>query len=82
MLRRSLASYDRLGVEIYDLQREDDHPVTFRADFTGKPKDVGWLAGLLPETAIYAFELELAGEGDELKVRGAAWRPWTPPPSR
>lgn len=81
-VRRYLAGYDRVDVEIYDLQRAEDGRVTFRADFTGKPKDVGGLAGLLPETAVYEFELELAGEGDELKVRRASWRPWTPPPSR
>lgn len=81
-LRRYLAGYDRVGVEVYHLQSADDAHVTFRADFTGKPKDVRGLAGLLPETAVYEFELELAGEGNELKVRHAAWRPWTPPPSR
>ena len=81
-LRRYLAGYDRIGVEVYDLQRAEDGHVTFRADFTGKPKDVGGLAGLLPETAVYEFELELGGEGEELMVQRASWRLWTPPPSR
>lgn len=82
MVRRYVAGYDRIDVEVFDLQQAEGGRVTFRADFTGKPKDVGGLAGLLPGTAVYEFELELAGEGDELKVRHGAWRPWTPPPSR
>ena len=79
--RRYLAGYDSVAVEVYDVQRAEEGYVTFRADFNGKPKDVGGLAGLLPESAIYVFELELDGENGEPKVRRASWRPWTPPPS-
>ena len=80
-VRRYLAGYDRVGVEVFDLQRPDASHVTFRVDFTGKPKDVGGLAGLLPSAAVYEFELELTGAGADLKVRRATWRPWQPPPS-
>jgi hypothetical protein len=81
-VRRSLAGYDRIGVEVFDLQREEAGRVRFRVDFSGKPKDVGGLAGLLPEAAVYEFELELSGEDSALEVRSAGWRPWTPPASR
>jgi hypothetical protein len=80
LLRRYLAGYERVGIEIYDLQRQEGGRITLRADFSGKPRDVGGLAGLLPESVLYEFELELAQEGDDLKVRRAAWRPWTPRP--
>jgi hypothetical protein len=50
-------------------------------DFTGKPKEIGGLAGLLPSAAVYEFELELAGEGKSLEVVRASWRPWSPPAS-
>lgn len=78
VVRRYFAGYERVDVELYDVQREAER-LTFRVDFTGKPRDVGGLAGLLPVTAVYEFELELGGEANDLKVQGAAWRPWTPP---
>jgi hypothetical protein len=80
MLRRYLAGYERVGIEVYELQGQEDGRLTLRADFSGKPRDVGGLAGLLPESVLYEFELELAGQGDELKVRRATWRPWAPQP--
>jgi hypothetical protein len=79
MLRRYLAGYERVGIEIYEVQRQEDGRLTLRADFSGKPRDVGGLAGLLAESVLYEFELELAGEGDELKIRRATWRLWAPP---
>jgi hypothetical protein len=80
-VRRYLAGYDGVGVQIFDVQRPDSARVTFRVDFSGKPKNIGGLAGLLPSAAVYQFEVELAGEGNELEIRRAAWRPWNPPPS-
>jgi hypothetical protein len=81
MVARYLAGYESVGVQVFDLQRLDDSHLKFRVDFTGKPKDVGGLAGLLPSAAAYEFEVELAGAGNALKVRRARWQPWQPPPS-
>jgi hypothetical protein len=78
MVRRYFAAYDRVEVAILDVQRTDASRIAFRVDFSGKPKDIGGLAGLLPSAAAYAFELELAGAGNALKVRRAAWRPLAP----
>lgn len=80
-VRRYLAGYRSVGVQVFDVQRLDDSHLRFRVDFTGQPKDVGGLAGLLPSSAVYEFEVELAGEGSQLQVRRADWRPWQPPPS-
>jgi hypothetical protein len=77
-VRKYLAAYDRVGVQIFDVQRPDAARLTFRVDFTGKPKEIGGLAGFLPSAAVYEFDLELAGRGDDLKVAKAAWRPWSP----
>jgi hypothetical protein len=81
MVRQYLAAYDRVGVQFFDVQRPDPAHVTFRVDFTGKPKEIGGLAGLLPSDAVYEIEMELVGQGDSLKVARAAWRPWSPPAS-
>jgi hypothetical protein len=78
-VRRYLLGYESVGVQVFDVQRPDATHLSFRVDFTGKPKDVGGLAGLLPSAAVYEFEVELSGEGDALKVRQASWRPWEPP---
>jgi hypothetical protein len=80
-VRRYFAAYEKVGVQVFDVQRPDATHLRFRVDFTGKPKDVGGLAGLLPSAAVYEFEVELVGEGDALKVRQASWRQWQPPPS-
>jgi hypothetical protein len=76
MARQYLGGYERVTVGVFDLQRGEAGRVKFRVEFAGKPKEVGGLAALLPSTAVYAFELEFAGEGKDLKVRRAAWRPW------
>jgi hypothetical protein len=80
-VRRFLAGYDSVGVQVFDERRADESHVAFRVNFTGKPKNIGGLAGLLPGSAVYEFELELAGTGADLKVRRASWRPWYPPAS-
>jgi hypothetical protein len=80
-IRRYLAAYEKVGAQVFDVQRADDTHLRFRVDFTGKPKDIGGLAGLLPSAAVYEFEVELAGEGQSLKVRRGTWRSWQPPAS-
>ena len=79
MVRQYLAAYDRVGVQFFDVHRPDATHVTFRVDFTGKPKEIGGLAGLLPSDAVYEIDMELIAEGNSLKVARAAWRPWSPP---
>jgi len=81
-VRRYLAAYDKVGVQVFAVQRPDDGHLKFRVDFTGKPKDVGGLAGLLPSSAVYEFEVELVGAGEALKVRRGSWREWHPPASQ
>ena len=80
-IRRYLAAYDKVAAQVFDVQRLDATHLRFRVDFTGKPKDLGGLAGLLPSSAVYEFEVELVGEGDALKVRRGTWRAWEPPAS-
>jgi hypothetical protein len=80
-VRRYLALYQDVSVQVFKVERLDDSHLRFRVDFKGKPRDVGGLAGLLPSAVVYEFEVELAGSGDALKVRRGTWREWQPPPS-
>jgi hypothetical protein len=73
-----LAAYQKVGVQVFDVQRPDEAHLRFRVNFTGKAKDVGGLAGLVPSSAVYEFEVELVGAGDALKVRQGSWREWHP----
>lgn len=80
-LQRYFAAYQSVDLTLYDLTVEEGHQARFRMDFSGRPRDVGGLAGLLPSTAVYSFELTLADGPDGLLVDRATWEPWTPPAS-
>jgi hypothetical protein len=75
-LRRSFALYESLEVGLVDVQVERTTPTTavarFRASLAGKPKKVGGLAGLLPESERLRFEVSLADQ-DGWRVSGASW---------
>jgi hypothetical protein len=78
-LQRYFAAYESVVVTVYDVQAEGRQRVRFRVDFSGRPKQIGGLAGLLPSAAAYAFDLELASEGGRLAIARGSWEPWTPP---
>jgi hypothetical protein len=76
-LRRYFMLYDsvEIGSAGLELDRSGPAPVArLRVSFAGKPKDVKGLAGMLPETARFQFELTLAEEAGGLKVARAAWQ--------
>jgi hypothetical protein len=76
-LQRYFAAYESVDVTVYDVQAEGQQRVRFRVDFSGRPKAIGGLAGLLPSSAVYRFDLELSPEGGGLVVSRASWEPWT-----
>jgi hypothetical protein len=76
-LRRYFALYKSVEVGLADVgidRQPAGATVRFRASLAGKAKDIGGLAGLVPETARYRFELTLVGEGKQLKIARASWR--------
>jgi hypothetical protein len=76
-LRRYFMLYKsvEVGTAGLEVDRSGPAPVArFRASFAGMPKDVGGLAGLLPDAARFQFELALAEENGELKVTRASWQ--------
>jgi len=75
-LRRYLAAYESVGVEIYSFEAERDGGtarVRCEVDFSGHARKIGGLEGLLPPSAVYRFELEVADEGDAWLVKRARW---------
>jgi len=76
-VRRYFAAYESLDVRISDVSVEraaDAARVRFRADLSGKPRNVAGLEGLLPATSAYRFDLRLSpGEGGRWLVSWASW---------
>lgn len=76
-LRRYLAAYESLSVKLSDLKIErgpDAARVTFRADLSGTPRKLGGLDGLLPRSAAYRFEVNMAVYDGRWKIYKASWR--------
>ena len=87
-LRRYFFGYEKIDVTLSDVVVEpagDAARVQLRIDFSGKPKGVGGLEGLLPAASAYRFGLELKKGGDAWLIAGATWEHidlGVPPPSR
>jgi len=76
-LRRYFTLYQSLevGTAGIEVDRSAAAPsVRFRASIAGKPKDIKGLAGMLPETARFQFELGLIEEAGAVNVARASWR--------
>jgi len=76
-LQRYFMLYESVEVVTAGLEVERSGPALvarFRASFAGKPKDIRGLAGLLPETARFQFELTLGDEHGALRVQKAGWQ--------
>jgi hypothetical protein len=75
-LRRYFFGYEKIDVTFSDAVVEpagNTARVSLRVDFSGKPKDVGGLQGLLPAISAYRFALDLKSSGDGWLVGGATW---------
>ena len=82
MIRRYLAGYEKVDLEVYDLsvQRgEGSADVQFRVEFSGHPLSIGGFAGLLPPGASYRFDLHLVEQPSGFKVQRAGWEAVAPP---
>lgn len=76
-VRRYLFGYDRVGVRLSDVVVEpsgDSAIVSFRADLSGTPKQIGGLAGMLPSSGAYRFRVRVVKEGDAWRIAWAAWQ--------
>jgi hypothetical protein len=77
-LQRYFAAYESIEVGLDDIQAEGENSVRFLVAFSGRPRKLGGLAGLIPTAAHYRFELTLAREADALAVAAGTWEPVQP----
>jgi hypothetical protein len=75
-LRRSFAAYEILNLQMRDLtieRAEQAARARFRVEFSGQPRKIGGLDGLLPSACAYNFDVRLVPDGKRWKVAWAAW---------
>ena len=75
-LRRYFAAYESIDLEVFDVETEPGEGVTrirTRVGFSGKAQKAFGLDGLLPPSAVYAFDLDARDEGGTWRVVRADW---------
>jgi hypothetical protein len=83
-LKRYLAAYESVAIDVYGVETERDGSaahVRCVVEFSGQARKAFGLEGLMPPSALYRFELDVADEGGGWLVRGATWEPAEPPGS-
>ena len=80
-LRRYFAAYESVAIDVYGVEAERDERtarVHCVVEFSGKARQAFGLEGLLPPSAVYRFDLDVADEDGTWRVRGATWAPAEP----
>ena len=80
-LGRYFAAYDSVGLEVYDVMAERDGTtarVRCVVELKGRARKAFGLDGLLPPSAVYRFDLDVAEEGGTWRVREATWEHFEP----
>jgi hypothetical protein len=81
LLKRDFAAYESVAIDVYGIETERDGAsarVRCVVEFSGRARQAFGLEGLLPPSAVYRFELDVADEGGGWRVRGATWEPAEP----
>jgi hypothetical protein len=80
-LQRYFAAYESVAIEVYrvEAQREGATArVLCVVELSGGARQAFGLEGLLPPSAAYRFDLDVAEEDGTWRVRGATWEPAEP----
>jgi hypothetical protein len=80
-LRRYFAAYESVALEVYGVETEragSAAHVRCVVEFSGRARQAFGLEGLLPPSAAYRFELDVADEDGTWRVRDASWEPAEP----
>ena len=80
-LKRYFAAYESVAIDVYGVEAERDGAsarVRCVVEFSGQARKAFGLEGLVPPSAVYRFDLEVADEGGVWRVRGATWEPAEP----
>ena len=76
-LRRYFAAYESIDLEVFDVVSEPADSggahVRVRVGFKGTAQKALGLEGLLPPSAVYAFDLDAHDEGGQWRVTHASW---------
>ncbi len=75
-LKRYFAAYESVGIEVDGVESDRDGQaarVRCVVEFSGEARKALGLEGLLPPSAVYRFDLDVAEEGGIWRVRGASW---------
>ncbi len=83
VLRRHFAAYEKVNLSLYDIAVEAGQGtarIRFRADFDGRPLELGGLGGFLPPSAMYRFDLALRLVDGRWLITDADWEEITPRP--
>ena len=75
-LKRHFAAYESVALEVYGVESDRDGQaarVRCVVEFSGEARKAFGLEGLLPPSAVYRFDLDVAQEGGSWKVRAATW---------
>ena len=81
MLERYFLAYQKVHVDVYDVEVERgqaEAKLRFRADFNGRPLQIGSLGGFLPPSAMLRFELGLRRTPAGWRVARADWEEVAP----
>jgi hypothetical protein len=76
-LKRHFAAYESVALEVYGVESDRDGQaarVRCVVEFSGEARKAFGLEGLLPPSAVYRFDLDVAEEGGRWKVRAATWQ--------
>jgi hypothetical protein len=77
-LKRTFAAYESVAIAVYGKETERDGAaahVRCVVEFSGQARKAFGLEGLLPPSAVYRFDLDVAEEAGVWRVRGATWEP-------
>jgi hypothetical protein len=80
-MKRYFAAYESVAIDVYGVETERDGRnarVRCVVDFSGRGRQAFGLEGLLPPSAVYRFDLDVADEDGAWRVRGATWAPAEP----
>ena len=75
-LRRYFAAYETVSLEVYDVtvgRLGETARLEFRVDFHGRALQIGGLAGFLPPSAMYRFDLQLSEVEGDWRITSADW---------
>jgi hypothetical protein len=77
-LERYFAAYESVAIEVYGVESERKGGaarVRCVVEFSGAARRAFGLEGLLPPSAVYRFDLDVAEAQGTWHVRGATWEP-------